>query len=274
MAILYEESMDTYHARDAISNSKINVWRQEGPDAYWRYFVAKNLQRPDSAAFRFGRIFDLRVFLTLDLFEQIYAVRPEGQDGRTKEGKAWAATVGDREIINWEDWHLIEEMMEALGGSELATEHLVGGRSQVTIRSELPSLGVTVQARPDYLKSAKGDRPAVLVDLKTTSDLESFRKNCVAYGYHRQLALGQWLLAKEGMQTDAVLVVVEKKLAPRVRVLRIPEHILAAGWESLKSDIEGIAARYKSGNWKDVQEEIEDVEIPAWAERQAIEGVL
>ncbi len=111
------------------------------------------------------------------------------------------------------------------------------------------------------------------MNLKTCADLDLYTKHCVTLGYHRQSALEQWLLAKEDIITEHFQLVVEKKLAPRCRVLRIPEKILSAGWDLTKSDIEKIAARYRSGDWSDVQTEIEDVAVPAWADRQLMAEV-
>lgn len=269
--ISYEEGIDAYHENPALSNSKINVFRQDGPTAFQRQFVTHTMERPDSDAFRFGRIFDDLVFLDESIFWQKYIVRPAGLDGRTKEGKAWLASQGDLEALTQGEWSLLKDMMAAIQAQPLAKDALMGGRSQVTIRRELPGLGVSVQARPDYLKTL----PTVttLVDLKSTTDIVAFNKNCVEYGYHRQLALGQWLLAQEGIQTEALLIVVEKKIAGRCRVLRVPEPILAAGWELVKRDIGLIAARYKSGDWTDVQTAIEDVAVPQWADRQLMAEV-
>lgn len=138
---------------------------------------------------------------------------------------------------------------------------------QVTIRRELAGLGVTVQSRPDGL-----DIPgSTLVDIKTTRDMNGFGRDAIAFGYHLQLSLGQWLAAQDGHQLDAFLIVIEAKLAPRVKVLRMKELALAAGWNRCKSLIEKVAGHYKSGNWTETQDEIEDLELETWQERK-LEG--
>ncbi len=87
-------------------------------------------------------------------------------------------------------------------------------------------------------------------------------------GYHRQFGMTQWGLAREGIQAEGFALVIEKKRAPRCRVLRIPEFALAAGWESVKTDLELLAEHYRTGNWVVEQSAIEDVQIPQWQQRQ------
>jgi hypothetical protein len=167
-------------------------------------------------------------------------------------------------------------MIHAVMANPFATQLLASGSPQMTVRHDLEALGVSAQARPDWFcrSFVTGiTEGAYTVNLKTCADLDLYARHCVPLGYHRQAALEQFLLAKHGIITEHFQLVVEKKLAPRCRVFRIPETILAAGWELTKASVEQIASRYKSGIWSDVQSEIEDVKIPGWADRQLMAEV-
>ena len=78
------------------------------------------------------------------------------------------------------------------------------------------------------------------------------------------LPAGLWLLAKEGIQAEAYLIVVESKRAPRCKVFRMPEIALAAGWEKAKRLMDEIARRMKANDWTERQESIEEITLPGW----------
>ncbi len=269
--IYYSLPMDDYHADSAISNSKAKVFLDQGPAMFARRYIAKDLPGDDTPAMAFGRAFDDLLFLPRADFDARYAVKPEGMNFATKEGKEWKAANESKEIVSAGDWEVMQAMAAAIADNPIAQRLLAHGSAQVSIRAEMPDLGIVAQSRPDWLslEACEGitDGPYIL-DLKTTADLTAFDRNAIAFGYHRQLAMGQALLAREGIIADAFLLVVEKTKAPRCRVRKMPEVALAAGWEVFRGAAMQIGKRLASGDWSDRQTEIETVQLAAWSEKQ------
>lgn len=273
MSIDYDIPIEAYHAAEHPSKSKLEEFAEFGPQHYHARFVAKTIPGKSSDAFTVGNGFECYLFQGPEEFAKHYAPQPVGMKLSTKAGMAWEAEQGlaCRAIISAKDFAPFEDMRKAVMANPIARKLLSQGRPQATVRRELPAFGFTVQARPDWLSlepCAPYTSGAYLVDLKTTTNLLQFNRDCCDYGYNRQFALGQWLLAREGIQAEAFALVIEKKLAPRCRVLRIPEIALADGWASIKADLERVAECYRTGNWSDEQTEIQDVEVPVWQMRK------
>lgn len=168
-----------------------------------------------------------------------YAVRPEGIDLRTKEGKAWLASIGDkipayeRDLIKW----YVEEQTE-MGARFLPLEtyrHVVsclepiidafdraGIRSKelVTQRSYINGIysdQVTLQTRPDFVLDDH------LIDLKTTSDIGGWSRRFISYGYWIQAGLFSILHRTAWGHRPRVsfLVVESNTIKPAVRWVNI-----------------------------------------------------
>jgi hypothetical protein len=198
-------------------------------------------------------------------FEDRYIRKPEGMNFATKDGKSWKEANSDKIVVSDEDWTIMHEMAHAITDNPVAHSLLSSGTAQVSIRAVLTEFGITAQSRPDWLRMEA--TPGIcagpcIVDLKTTADLSKF--DPIAWGYHMQLALGQALLAREGIIADAFLLVVEKTRAPRCRVISLPELALAAGWNRFSRIAMQIGGRMRSGNWKETQETIEIATLKPW----------
>lgn len=255
--IIREETIENYHRNPALSKSKLLTYAKHGPAHYHRQYIAGTMPKYDKPSFAIGRAFD-------DLLcngKPSWIVKPEGIDMRTKAGKEWAAEHEGSDILSADDDRMIYEMRDAMNANPHSAMWSMC-ETQVSIRRDLPS-GVALQSRPDGLDLV-GHR---LVDLKTCRDLNRFHRDCIDYGYHMQIAMGQWLLAQEGYHVDAYLIVVESKLAPRCKVFKIPELALSAGWSKCEKLTGEIASRYKSGDWTETQMEIEEIQLDSWTER-------
>ncbi len=261
--IIRGESIEAYHATENISKSKLMTYAKHGPAHYYRQYVKRDLPQPDKPAFAIGRAFDDLMCTS----KPSWAVKPDGFDGRTAAGKQWVAEHAGHDTLTAVDDAMIYEMREAMSANAHASRLWTGCEAQVTLRRELPALGITAQARPDGIH---WDHKAI-VDIKTTRDMNGFSRDAINFGYHLQLALGQWLAAQDGHQLDAFLIVVEAKCAPRCKVFRMKEVALAAGWNRCKDLMTKVADHYKTGDWNDRQVEVEDLAMETWQERK-LEG--
>ena len=85
----------TYHEQRSASGSLLRVAYNEGPAGVWQAMTSRSKPSP---AMEFGTACHT-AFLEPHLFDGQIAVRPEGLDGRTKEGKLWLQSVGDRIVL-------------------------------------------------------------------------------------------------------------------------------------------------------------------------------
>lgn len=265
--IIHDLPIDEYHKSHHLSSTKIKTFLSDGPERYYRQYVKRDLVQEDTPAFRFGRIFDDKMCLSHAEWEARYVLKPANVDFRTKEGKAWKEAADGREILTADEWILIDEMRSAVLRNPIAEALLFGAKTQVTIRGKLTGSGIDAQSRPDFLQMEAvkpWTRGPAIVDLKTTDDLRNYANKAIDYGYHRQIALGQMLLAAEGVDAEGLLLVVEKKRAPRCRVLRIPETALAKGAEEVIAVGKEIARRASDDDWTERQEGIEELAVSEW----------
>lgn len=283
MPILTDVSITEYHACGVLSKSKIMDFIKYGPMDYYHRHVALTIPRVETDAMRLGRLFD-GLMDNEDRERDRWASplpddaprRPSDRERFAKKPspetlercKWWddylAANHG-KEVVDAEDRHKLEDMSASL----LANQHFARlwpmCQRQVTIRRELPEFGISLQSRPDGL-CLEGDK--FLLDVKSVHCMDAFAKQAIALGYNIQLAIGQWLLAKDGHQVEAYLGVTESKEKGRSRVYRLPDVALDAGWQTTKKAVADIAQRMKSGDWSDPQESIEELRLPEWQTKQ------
>jgi hypothetical protein len=271
MTFLRDLPIDQYHAHEALSASKIKVFQQRGPLAFHQTFNTKTIEPEDKPCWDFGRAFDDQMFIDQAQWDLRYAIKPQGLNLSTKEGKAWKESIGGRTPISWDDAALMSSMHDAIARNTLAGNLLNDGEAQVSVRRQLPKYQCEIQCRPDWLNLTAEQK--YLCDVKTCDRLERFEFDAVKFGYHSQMALAQWILAQEGHQCDAYLIVVEKQLAGRCCVFQIPEDVLADGWYLLKGAIAEICERRRTGIWYDDQTEPVMINVPGWQRQQLAKAV-
>ena len=172
------ETNEQYHANSAISHSKLELFRRR-PISYYRRFIARTVARPETTeAFRIGSAAHCAV-LEPDQFWARYALRPDGIDRRTKDGKAAfaefeSANVG-KVVIAKDEAGDVEEMTAAVQHHPLASQLLAVGLPELSWRVE-PVGGMALQCRTDWFNPAgcelSGGRPYVAA-LKTVESLDS-----------------------------------------------------------------------------------------------------
>ena len=187
------EPSHVYHANAAISHSKLETFRRR-PALYYRKYVTKTIP-PDEAttAFRLGSAVHCSV-LEPEEMPTRYAIRPEGIDRRTKDGKekfaAFETANAGKVIIDTDEAAQIIAMTDAVRQHPLADELFAHGKPELTWRT---SGEIALQCRTDWCNlegcGLSNGRPYI-VDLKTVEslngeDFASFDRAVFKYGYHR-----------------------------------------------------------------------------------------
>jgi hypothetical protein len=172
-------------------------------------------------------------------------------DGRTKEGKAFAASLGDRDCIAESDFKKFPHMLESLREHDLFRQLVEGCEQQVTLTCQRGPF--EMQARPDWINMegcpASGFRPYE-INLKTTSEMSDYIYDSKRYRYGGQAAIVKHLADRNGVSHFAnYAAVVEKDLPHRVKLFRYTPDTLAAGWRWADALLDQLETCVRTNDW-------------------------
>ena len=270
------ETNEQYHANEAISHSKLELFRRR-PISYYRRFIARTVARPETTeAFRIGSAAHCAV-LEPDQFWARYALRPDGIDRRTKDGKAafaeFEAANAGKVIIGKDEAGDVEEMNAAVQHHPLSSQLLAAGKPELSWRVE-PVGGMALQCRTDWFNSAgcelSGGRPYV-ADLKTVESLDSdafrnFERACFSFGYHRQAGFYLPLITEiiGSPVFDFYFIAVEKAEPYGCAVYRLSDAATARGHDETITDLLRLQNCIKSEQWPNLPNELREIGLPKW----------
>ena len=270
------ESNEQYHSNDAISHSKLELFRRR-PISYYRRFVGKTLARPEATeAFRIGSAAHCAI-LEPDTFYSRYAMRPEGIDRRTKDGKAafaqFEAENAGKVVIGSDELGDVREMAAAVSNHPLASQLLAAGKPELSWRVE-PSGSLALQCRTDWFNpdgcELSGGRPCV-ADLKTVESLDSdafrnFERACFSFGYHRQAGFYLPLITEilDRPVFDFFFVAVEKVEPFGVAVYRLSDAAIARGQDETITDLIRLKSCLEGNVWPNLDPTLREIGLPKW----------
>ena len=270
------ESNEVYHANSAISHSKLELFRRR-PVSYYRRFIARTVARPETTeAFRIGSAAHCAVLEPATFWDR-YALRPDGIDRRTKDGKAAfaefeSANVG-KVVIGSDELGDVREMAAAVQHHPLASQLLAAGQPELSWRVQ-PSGSLALQCRTDWFNSAgcelSGGRPYV-ADLKTVESLDSdafrnFERACFSFGYHRQAGFYLPLITEiiGSPVFDFLFIVVEKAEPYGCAVYRLSDAATARGHDETITDLLRLQNCIKSEQWPNLPNDLREIGLPKW----------
>lgn len=269
------ESNSEYHANPAISHSKLEVFRRR-PRLFQMRFVTKELPAPEaSSAFRIGSAAHAAI-LEPTTFSSRYALKPEGIDRRTKDGKAaWEAFAtqhAGKDIIDADEWNQVNAMKVATDQHPIASQLLAQGTPELSWRVETGT--IALQCRTDWFAhigcELTGGRPYV-ADVKTIESLDSdafrtFERSCFGYGYHRQAGFYLPLITEVigAPVFDWFFIVVEKQAPYGVAVFRLDDQAIATGQDETLDDLRRLKVCLQNNEWPNVPNEITQLSMPKW----------
>jgi hypothetical protein len=265
--------MDTYHALDAASNSRL-VRLAKSP-AHLRAHIEE--PRKETAALAIGHAIH-HAILEPDIFAERYR-KFSGADRRTKAGKdEWAALeaeAGAGYVLRPDDWEVCIRSRDAVHGNRAAAKMLTGnGRTELTCVWKDGRTGVTCKGRLDRHSP---DLPGgAIVDLKTARDASprEFERSIFQYRYFQQAAM--YLEGAHALGIDIehyVIVAVEKTPPYGVAVYRLTEPVIDEGRKLLRPLLE-LYERLEEipmAQWPCYPEIVTDIAIPNWGWRQIAE---
>jgi hypothetical protein len=273
---MISESNEVYHANEAISHSKLELFRRR-PISYYRRFIAKTVARPEpTEAFRLGSAAHCAVLEPATFWDR-YALRPDGIDRRTKDGKIafaeFEAANAGKTIITQDEAGSVQEMTAAVLLHPLASQLLAAGKPEISWRVS-PANSLALQCRTDWFNPAgrelTGKRPYV-ADLKTVESLDAdafrnFERACFNFGYHRQAGFYLPLITEilGSPVFDFYFIVVEKAEPYGVAVYRLSDAATARGHDETITDLIRLQACVKSEQWPNLPNELREIGLPKW----------
>lgn len=271
--MIHEDHL-TYHANSAVSHSKLETFRRR-PALYYRKYVTKQIPPEEpGTAFRIGSAAHCSILEPLEMAHR-YAIRPEGIDRRTKDGRAqWAIFEAENEgrtIIDTDEAAQILNMTDAVRQHDLAAQLLAHGQPELTWRT---GGSFALQCRTDWFNpngcELSHGRPYI-ADVKTVESLDdssfaNFERAVFRYGYHRQvgfyLPLVTELLGKPVF--NFFFIVVEKCEPYGVAVYRTTDAAAALGQDETLDDLRRLKRCMDLNEWPNIEPTLREIGVPSW----------
>jgi len=204
----------------------------------------------DSDSFFVGRAAHVRILEGRENYAATYTLggpinpktsKPYGAN--TQAFREWAAAQ-KKPVLSHEQVELIEQMASGVSMNNETVDLLIYGRSEGVVRAEY--CGTPCQIRIDWLHPKRG-----IVDFKTCDDLTWFEADAKRYGYHKQMAFYQAVLAQalKGVMVPVHLIAVEKKEPFRCGVWRISNETLQIARQENEAAIRRLLNCRQTDEW-------------------------
>lgn len=242
-----------YHAANGLSKSGM-VKLLKSPAHYKAYL--NEAKKEPTKAMQIGTAAHTAI-LEPDLYPATVAVRPEGIDGRTKEGKAWASENEGKILLTQDEQSDIQGMARAVRSHPIYKLEIEGrkGRVEESIFEELEN-GVVVKARPDLWVEN------TVFDLKTTEDSSeaAFTKTCANLMYYLQAAHYM-----EMAQVNRFVFIVVERTAPyAVNVFELDQPWIDQGKILREKAISTLHECQVLDQWPAYTQNLKSLAMPKW----------
>lgn len=260
---LTQEPFDTYinhptawgssQARKALTSSRnAQDWR-EGRASF-----------PGSAACDLGNAWETLVTEGWEELYKLCAVKPNGLDMRTKEGKAWREEHAGKNVLDESSKHSLTYMHERLDQQFKARIEVAKrlNRFQLVGRASVGPL--LAQCRIDMLEDKH------MLDFKTTGrNLEHFARHAFDLGYHIQAGWYRLVLTHMGLCPLPMHFLVTETIAP----WRTAEFVPDSDWTARADADAALCAQRIAANlgreiWEDETPTTFTLALPAFAGRE------
>ena len=263
MTAIDGEDIETYHRHPAVSHSGFRTYHKKGPRAFYQRHVKGGHPQLRTTPMVVGQAFEDYVNESLGLEDSFskYEIKPEGFNGRTKDGKAWLATMRSEKIdvLDQKDVDMFEAMLAGIQELPAVWELLQQAQTQMSYRVECDGLP-GLQSRPDWTIPDNDLIGLAHIDLKTCLDLEGFDKSITQWGYHTQAAC-----VRRSAGLDAYfLLAVEKSFPNRAQLIQMDNEFMDLGDRWLDRQIAGLRGCFKENHWPRVLESTRIAQPPQW----------
>jgi hypothetical protein len=256
-------SQTEYRALDAINKSGLDHINKS--PAHFQYMKANPPEA--TPAMVLGTATHLSV-LQPELLHSHFFSRPEGIDGRTKEGKVRLEELGrqnaGKTMLKADDFALMKGMTKAVRDHKAASRLLSGGRAEMTALCQDAEHDTLCKARPDYLTDSD-----IIVDLKTTENANffHFQRKVRDLRYHVQAA---WYLDTVNAAVRCeqfkrfFLIVVETDAPHGVVIYEMDQEAIRIGRMEARRNLETYVQCVKEYCWPGYPEFVQIMTVPVY----------
>lgn len=181
------------------------------------------------------------------------------------------AELGSREVLSSENWQLCRLIRENFIKSPAAQAVLEAGEAEIVIVWEdgveidpVTGRGMLCKARIDLLSS-------VILDLKSTASAraDEFAKQVVNLEWHVQAAwYSDGFERATGESKPFVFAALEKELPFASAFYLASPRVIELGRDIYRRRLARVAQCRSTGDWPGYPQEIKDLELPSWAEKE------
>jgi hypothetical protein len=251
----------------AVSGSDLVNYETECPAhafAFWRGNPDRIHSEP-TASMTLGTAAHAYILEGADAFHHRFAVKPEGLNFSTREGKAWRDAQEGRSIISFDQHMTILAMRDALMAQPDARRLLeAGGRAEVTMVARDEETGLTLLCRPDLYIARAG----LAVNLKTTSSPapNAWRRTCANLRYDLGDAMFRLVAGLLGVQRPSHAFMVVGSNAPHLGyVAALSAEAASAADQQLRQILRRFAKSVASNDWPGYTVGVLEIGLPQWA---------
>lgn len=198
----------------------------------------------------------------LEQSTEAFVRRPDGIDGRTKEGKAQLEALKEsgKIVLDGGVFDSLEERLNTFVKSTEAMKCYDHAEIEKSFYAQDPVTGLFIKARPDIYK------PGVIVDLKTTANVRYFDKDLFKFGYHIQA--GFYAMVTEivtGVKIREFKFIVQEKAAPYgIKVFKLNHNDLAFCKEKARELLNRVSVCMKEDKFPAYDDIETEIQIPMW----------
>lgn len=273
--IFTDVSMESYHGNlctgPSVGGSDLHRMDSRCPAvayAHWgcnpeRVFDGED----DTVALKFGRAFHALILEGEPVFRDRYAIKPEGMNLATKDGKAWKEAHLDKDILSHDEGMRVFAMSRALSRDPLTQHVFESGGAEVTAATRDPFSGLWLKTRPDWLRTDS----RLIVNLKTTFSAKpsEWERQAFNFGYHVGAAHSIDILTEITGEPHHYAFVSVEKAPPYCAVVGVfkPE-VLEWGRQICAAAAARFMRCIESGVWPGYADSVLELGLPPWAEKQ------
>lgn len=257
MSIIFDESNEVYHANPAYSSTEGKLALEDIAKLgdYRAGIIEKS---PDARHFVLGSAVHCAL-LEPHAFAQRYAIKPDGLNLSTKEGRAWKTENEGREHLSHDEHRAIGLMRERLCPAIRSILDDSEGRPEVTIR--IDDEGLPLQCRLDWWRRG----PHAIHDLKTTTRFSSFARAAHDLGYAFSVAWYCYVYHHElGVWPTFDFLVVEAVPPFRSAIFTPTDAFLAYGRKQVNDLLPRLRAAHLKGEFRSDCPQHLDLDLPGF----------
>ena len=252
-----------YRAAEGISKSALDYVAPPRTPAHYKAYIDGLLRVETTPAMKLGQMIH-RAILEPDALE--VAVKPEGLNLATKEGREWKAAQ-TKTIITQDEYVTIKGMRDSVHAHPAVKRVLANARTEVSLFANGED-GVLRKARIDALPESGN----VIVDVKScqSADPDLMSKSVAAYRYDVQAAYYLDICRLLGIdKSEFLFVCVEKQPPFAVAVYALDQTAIEWGRKQYQRDLAAIADCESKDEWPSFTTDITTLALPAWMQKQA-----